>query len=844
MFAVVAGGGTAGHVIPAIAILEQFRECGWAPHELGYVGSLRGPESRLVAPLGVQARFLEVDGLQRSIRPVALLRSIRAGWLLVRAARDVQRWFRRDRPGVVVSVGGFASLPATIAARRCGIAVVTVSYDAVPGLATRRQSRTSVCSVVAHPNSPLPRARFAGAPVRAALRHLDVDMRRADARRTLNVPAGRTVVTVVGGSLGSRILNAATTRVVEALRHRDDLTVLHLCGARYATEDVPVVADDDGIAYRRIDYVDDMSDVWAATDVVVCRAGASTIAEIATIGVAAIVVPWAGAAGDHQTANARALEGEGAAMVCAEGDVVTALPGLVAALLDDVPRRRDLAARARELGALHRTTAIADTIVDAVAARRPLVDLAAPRSLHVVGAGGPGMNALAVVLAEMGHRTTGSDVRESSAVQRLRDIGVAVNVPHDATVIAGCDAVTHSSAIRADNVELAAARRAGVRVVSRATMLASVCARGRAVAVAGTHGKTTTSALLATMLRDAGMDPGYYIGGEARSLGGNARWGSGPFVVEADESDSTHAELRPHATILTNVDIDHLDEHGTIDGIVASFDSYLSSVPATRVVCADDPRAAALARRHGAITYGIDDAIDDGPDGGRGATPDMVARNVRFEHGGATFSAHYRGDLVGEVHLPLRGRHNVLNALAALTMAIELGADATGCLHTMSEFRGVERRFDTRHVVDGITLVDDYAHLPAEITAVLTAARGSTDAWSRVVAVFQPNRFNRMAVLSPEYRDAFVGADLVVVTDIYSSGTTPIAGVTGKLVVDAVRAAHPQARVEWRATRDELVDFLAGELRAGDVCISMGCGDIETLPDEVVARRRDLTRGA
>jgi UDP-N-acetylmuramate--alanine ligase len=162
----------------------------------------------------------------------------------------------------------------------------------------------------------------------------------------------------------------------------------------------------------------------------------------------------------------------------------------------------------------------------------------------------------------------------------------------------------------------------------------------------------------------------------------------------------------------------------------------------------------------------------------------------------------------------------------------------------LADFRGVERRFDTRHVVDGITLVDDYAHLPAEITAVLSAARSSTDSWARVVAVFQPNRFNRMAVMSPEYRDAFIGADLVVVTDIYSSGTTPIAGVTGKLVVDAVRAAHPQARVEWRATRDELVNFLAAELRAGDVCISMGCGDIETLPDEVVARRRDLTRGA
>jgi UDP-N-acetylmuramate--alanine ligase len=648
------------------------------------------------------------------------------------------------------------------------------------------------------------------------------------------------VVTVVGGSLGSRILNDATKACVEALRDRTDLAVVHLCGTRYAADDAPNVPAGSGIVYRRIEYVDDMSDVWAATDVVVCRAGASTIAEIATIGVAAIVVPWSGAAGDHQTLNARALERDAAAIVCTEREVVAALPSLVASLADDASRRRDLAARARarERGAMHRTTSIADAIIDAISAQPPLVDLSATRAVHVVGAGGPGMNALAVVLREMGHRTTGSDVRESSAVQRLRDLGVHVNVPHDPHVVVGCDAVTHSSAIRADNVELAAARRAGVRVVSRATMLASVCARAHAVAVAGTHGKTTTSALLATMLRDAGMDPGYYIGGDARSLGGNAHWGAGPFVVEADESDSTHVALHPRATILTNVDVDHLDEHGSLEGIVASFDRYLAAVPGPRVVCADDPRAADLARRHGAITYGC--AIDSGGAG----NADMVARNVHFAHGGATFEAHYRGTFVGEVTVSLRGRHNVLNALAALTMALELGADAASCLRTLGEFRGVERRFDTRHVVDGITLVDDYAHLPAEITAVLAAARGSTDSWSRVVAVFQPNRFNRMAVMSPEYRDAFVGADLVVVTDIYSSGTTPIAGVTGKLVVDAVRAAHPQARVEWRATRDELVEYLAGELRAGDVCISMGCGDIETLPDEVVARRRDLTRGA
>ncbi|MGA0065068.1 MAG: UDP-N-acetylmuramate--L-alanine ligase [Ilumatobacteraceae bacterium] len=837
MFAVVAGGGTAGHVVPAIAILEQLREAGWSADDLGYVGSLRGPESRLVAPLGVHARFLDVDGVQRSLAPRTVLRTLRAAVGLLRAGRQMRTWFAAHAPRVVVSVGGYASVPATMAARWLRIPVVTVSYDAVPGLATRRQARHSVVSIVAHAQSPLRNAVHVGAPVRASLRHLDVAARRVEARRRLGVSPHRTVVTVIGGSLGSRVLNDATVACVASLRNRRDLAVVHLCGGRYV--DDPLPSDTGDVEYRRIASVDDMTDVWAATDIAVTRAGASTIAEIATVGVAAIVVPWSGAAGDHQALNAHTLADHGAAIALAESDAVAQLPRLVASLLDDPVRRGDIAGRARSAGAGHRRAAIAETIMSAVDAPAPLVDLGAARRIHVVGAGGPGMSALAHVLAEMGHGTSGSDVRESATVARLRDAGIPVNVPHDPNVVVGCDAVTYSSAIPATNVELAAARSAGVRVVSRATMLGSVCARTRAVSVAGTHGKTTTSALLATMLRDAGMDPGWYVGGDVRGLGGNAHWGSGPFVVEADESDSTHTALQPRATILTNVDVDHLDEHGSLDGIIASFDRHLAAVPGTRVVCGDDPGAASLARRHGATTYGI---VADAQ--GSVGSPDMVARDVRFEHGGATFTALYRGKPLGEVRLALRGRHNVLNALGALTMAIELGADAPSCLRTLATFGGVARRFDTRHVVDGITLVDDYAHLPAEITAVLAAARGSTDTWRRIVAVFQPNRFNRMAVLSPEYRDAFVGADLVVITDIYSSGTAPIAGVTGELVVDAVRAAHPQAAVEWRATRDELVEFLAGELRAGDVCISMGCGDIETLPDEVVARRRDLTRGA
>ena len=452
------------------------------------------------------------------------------------------------------------------------------------------------------------------------------------------------------------------------------------------------------------------------------------------------------------------------------------------------------------------------------------------KRIHVVGVGGPGTSAIAIILREMGHEVSGSDVRESPVLARLRGLGVQITVPHDPNAVDGCDIVTHSAAVGATNVELVAARGRGVRVLTRAEMLGWICADARTVAVAGTHGKTTTTTLLTLMLRAAGRDAGYLIGADVAQLPRSAHWGSDVFVIEADESDSSHRAIAPRATILTNVDVDHLDEHGSFDGIVESFDSYLAEVPGDKVLCVDDATTASLARKHGGVTYGLGDA-------------DYRAANVRFVPGSARFTVQ-EASSSHEVVLPLRGTHNVRNFLGAYAMARRLGVDSASAIAAVRDFSGVHRRFETRARDGGTTFVDDYAHLPAEIAAVLAAVRAEAAGWRRVVAVFQPNRFNRMAVMSDAYRDAFVDADVVVVTDIYASGTERIDGVTGELVVEAVRQAHPEARVEWRPGRGDLVDFVARECGDGDLCISMGCGDIETFPDEVVARRRDLARGS
>ena len=457
------------------------------------------------------------------------------------------------------------------------------------------------------------------------------------------------------------------------------------------------------------------------------------------------------------------------------------------------------------------------------------IDLSTSQRLHVVGVGGPGMSAIAIVLAEMGHEVSGSDLRDKPVLDRLRAAGVAVQIGHERANVAGVDAVTASTAVPDRNIELDQARTDGTLVLRRAGMLAGICARARSLAVAGTHGKTTTSSMLMLVLAEAGWKPSFVIGGDVTDMGTGAQWtGSDWFVVEADESDGTHLELPLHGTILLNIEVDHLDHHGSLAGIVDSFDRYLDQIPGPKVLCADDPACARLAVQHDAVTYGLSELAD------------FRAVDLRPQTGSFRFAVEHHGGRLGEIALPLRGIHNVQNATAVVAMAITVGIAFDVIASALARFGGVARRFDIRGHHGGATLVDDYAHLPTEIAAVLAAAKGSGDAWQRTVAVFQPNRYNRMAELWPEYRDSFADADLIVLTDIYPSGTTPIPGVTGKLVVNAVLDAHPEARVVWLPRRVDLIDYLAKTLRAGDVSISMGCGDIASLPDEVLARRIQL----
>ncbi|MGA1219550.1 MAG: UDP-N-acetylmuramate--L-alanine ligase [Ilumatobacteraceae bacterium] len=464
-----------------------------------------------------------------------------------------------------------------------------------------------------------------------------------------------------------------------------------------------------------------------------------------------------------------------------------------------------------------------DPLAEVFPRERVVWELDQRRRVHLVGIGGPGMSAIAIALAEMGHIVSGSDIRERQILDRLRASGVEIHIGHNRQHVHDADVVTYSTAIPADINELDEARKRGIPTVHRSEVLGALCRQTNAYGVAGTHGKTTTSSMLMLILAAAGREPGFVIGGDVADVGTGARWSdSGSFVVEADESDGTHLRLPLAGTVLTNVDVDHLDNYGTFDAIVEGFERYVDAVDGPVVIGVDCDVARRLCAARDVVTFGVSEGAD------------YRVVDIQPQRSGNTFAVERRGEVIARVDLPLRGLHNVLNATGALALAVELGVAPEVAAESLGTFGGVARRFDVRGNVDGATLVDDYAHLPAEIEAVLASTRESAADWSRVVAVFQPNRFNRMSEISDQYAMSFRDADVVVITDIYSSGTQPIPGVTGKLVVNAVLEALPQSRVVWMPKRDALVKFLASELRSGDLCLSMGCGDIATLPDEIL----------
>lgn len=454
-----------------------------------------------------------------------------------------------------------------------------------------------------------------------------------------------------------------------------------------------------------------------------------------------------------------------------------------------------------------------------------ILDLTGSRRIHVTNVGGAGMSAVATLLAQMGHDVSGHDPAPATPfLDPLRACGVTISTGEEPTrFTSDVDVVVTSTATPPDHPDLVAARQRGVPVVHRAAALAAICAQRATAAVTGTHGKTTTSALLATILAGCGLDPGWVVGATVAGLGSSASWGGdGLLVIEADESDGTFLALGAQAAIVTNVEPDHLEHWGSEDALRQGFVDFVTALPGPAVLCLDDAGAAALVgvAAH-PITYGTDPASD------------YVIDAVTARATGVSFTLRH-GDQSVAVELPAApGVHNARNGAAALAFAHELGVDLAAAAAALGGFRGVARRFELRGAAAGAVLVDSYDHLPTEVAAALGAARAGE--WGRVVCCFQPHRYSRTESLWRTFADAFVDADVLAITDIYAAGEPARAGISGKLIVDAVLDAHPRQQVAWLPTLDDVTSYLTHELRPGDLCITLGAGDLTSVPDRVLA---------
>lgn len=932
----LAGGGTAGHVNPLLAVAEELRERDPALR-LAVLGTAEGLESRLVPERGFEMFVVPKVPLPRRPTPdwFRLPRLLRAAIDAAGAAID------ETGAGAVVGFGGYVSTPAYLAARSRGIPVVVHEQNARPGLANRLGARSATHVAVTFPGTRLPRAQVTGLPLRPEIARL-VAERAADAGATrrraaaeLGFDPERVTLLVTGGSLGAVSVNRAVAAQARAVL-ATGAEVLHLTGTGKAEEVRAAVRGVPGAErYHVREYLGEMEQALAVADVVLCRSGAGTVGELAALGIPAVYVPLPVGNGE-QRLNAQPVVAEGGGLLVADEELTPAwigahlLPLLAPGAAEE---RRAMGEAAARVGVPDAAGRVADLVVEALAegerraaeaaeaarlaaeraeaeraeaeraeADRVVAEQAAAQRaeagaeheqaepagsgpaaaagaaagataptpsvpdasgvpqpgaggahgledlgrVHLVGVGGAGMSAVAGLLAGRGLTVSGSDAHEGPALAGLRAAGVTVHVGHDAAHVDDVDTVVLSSAIRDTNPELVRARERGLPVLHRSDALAALMAGRIGIAVAGAHGKTTTSTMVATALAAAGrddavLDPSYAIGGTVLTADGPTpgyRTGAGEvFVAEADESDGSFLAYAPAVAVVTNVEPDHLDHYGSAEAFEAAFEQFADRVldGGALVACLDDAGAARLVASVGdrltrrgvrVLTYGSDTAIGE-------LGPDLVLGPVRATGGAWQVTLTSRSAEVpgADLTLAVPGDHNAANAAAAYLAAWAVGADPAAVAAGLGEFRGTGRRFEERGTAAGVRVVDDYAHHPTEVAALLRTARGVAGDGA-VHVLFQPHLYSRTRTFAAEFGAALDLADTVVVTDVYAAREDLDPEITGDTVVQRVPTP---GRARFVADRHAAARAVAAAAAPGDLVLTVGAGDVTQLGAEVLA---------
>lgn len=448
------------------------------------------------------------------------------------------------------------------------------------------------------------------------------------------------------------------------------------------------------------------------------------------------------------------------------------------------------------------------------------------KHIHMIGIGGTGMNGIAEVLFNLGYKVSGTDINENEATQRLVNLGLEISIGHKAEKVEGADVVVISSAINEDNVEVGEARRQKIPVIPRAEMLAELMRMKYGIAVAGSHGKTSTTSMIAQVLEVAGFDPTIIVGGRLNTIGAHAKLGEGNFIVaEADESDRSFLYLSPFIAVLTNLDEEHLDQYKSVDEIKKTFVNFANKVPfyCPIVLCLDDSNLQSLvpSLERRIITYGFS------------AQADIFARGQQFEKFSSISTLYWKGKKLGNLNLNVPGIHSIYNAMAAVAVGMDLDIPVSNIFQALENYRGIGRRFELKKKINNIMVIEDYAHHPTEIKTTLDAAKKG---WPRrIIAIFQPHRYSRLSLLMKEFGTAFNEADILIITEVYPAGENPIAGVSGKaLYKEILQFGHKNIYFEQDLKK---IPSIVGKLALQkDMIIIMGAGNISTVIPGIIER--------
>ncbi|MFH1387253.1 MAG: UDP-N-acetylmuramate--L-alanine ligase [bacterium] len=453
------------------------------------------------------------------------------------------------------------------------------------------------------------------------------------------------------------------------------------------------------------------------------------------------------------------------------------------------------------------------------------LDIDRPKNIHLIGVGGCGMSAIAKILKEMGHKVSGSDVKEGPNTMRLKELGVKICIGHEASLVREADIVVYSSAVTKDNPEMMEAKGKGIRILKRAEMLAMIMDRSKErIAVAGTHGKTTTTAMLAKVLEAAKLNPTFMIGCDMDYVDGNAKLGNGKVMVtEADESDSSFLFYSPTVEIITNIEADHMEHFGDMEELLATFEKFVSRLAEDGFIVMEgnDPNNQKLManNHHRYITYGLTGDLD------------YTAKDLTYDKYLSRYKLFNKNKELGDVELSVPGWQNILNSLAVFAVGFEMGIDFPLIKGALRSFVGARRRFSTVGEEKGVLIIDDYAHHPTEIKATLTAARSG---WPgrRIICVFQPHRYTRTLLLKDKFGEAFDNADKTIIADVYAASEAPIPGISGQTISDLL---DPQ-KASFVPKKEQIVDLLLDEIKEGDIIMTLGAGDIHTVGREILSR--------